>query len=58
MPSHIEFPYCTVGEFAALMAILEKRGDKARRTLLEDAIEAFKAAFESEIEDLDFHLDR
>lgn len=58
MPSHIEFPYCTVGEFAALLAILEKRGDEAGHELLRDAIEAFKAAFEGEIEDLDFHLDR
>lgn len=58
MPSQIEFPYCTVGEFAALLAILEKRGDEAGHELLRDAVAAFQDAFEGKIEDLDFHLDR
>jgi hypothetical protein len=56
MPREIEFPFCAVGEFTAILSILENRGDAANKELLADAMTAFKNEFEGEIENLRLYL--
>jgi hypothetical protein len=56
MPSEIEFPFCAVGEFVAILSILEDRRDAANKELLADAMGAFENKFEDEIENLRLHL--